>query len=54
MLYLVQPGDTLLEIAIAFGTSAEAIMLLNDISDPELVFAGATLSVPVDYTDPVS
>jgi LysM repeat protein len=43
----VQSGDTLTDIAEIFGTSVEAIARLNGIEDPDLIFAGQTLCVPV-------
>jgi phospholipase C len=45
--YLVQPGDTLSQIAERFGTPVEALARANGIEDPNLVFAGQTLRVPV-------
>jgi phospholipase C/LysM repeat protein len=44
--YLVQPGDTLSEIAERFGTSVEAIAQSNDIENPNLIFAGQVLYIP--------
>jgi LysM repeat protein len=45
--YTVQPGDTLSEIAQIFGTSVDAIARANGIQNPDLIFAGQTLCVPV-------
>jgi LysM repeat protein len=45
-LYTVQPGDTLDAIASRFATSVSAIADLNDIHDPNLIFAGQTLRLP--------
>jgi spore germination protein len=45
--YTVQPGDTLGEIAQRFGTSVDAIAQANGIENPDLIFAGQTLCVPV-------
>lgn len=45
--YSVQSGDTLTEIAGIFGTSAEAIASGNGIENPDLIFPGQTLCVPV-------
>jgi phospholipase C len=45
--YLVQWGDTLSEIAERFGTSVESITRANGIEDPNLIFAGQVLYVPV-------
>ncbi|PZC43374.1 MAG: LysM repeat-containing protein [Chloroflexi bacterium] len=52
--YVVQPGDALLRIADAFGTTAVAIIALNDIENGEIIEIGETLSVPVDYAGPDS
>ncbi len=41
--YVVQPGDTLSEIAEHFGTSVEALQRFNDIGDPSLVRDGVEL-----------
>jgi phospholipase C len=45
--YLVQPGDTLSGIAERFGTSWETIAQSNGIEDPNLIFVGQTLVVPL-------
>lgn len=44
--YEVQPGDTLGIIAQRYGISINALMQANDISDPNLLDVGMTLSVP--------
>jgi LysM repeat protein len=49
--YLVQPGDTLSEIAIRFGSSVEAIAQANGIANPNLIFAGQSLRIPT-FSDP--
>ena len=41
--YLVQPGDTLSEIAERFGISVEAIAQANGVENPNLIFAGQVL-----------
>jgi LysM repeat protein len=50
--YVVQPGDTLLGIAISFGVSMAAIQALNDIADPGLIQAGQTLKIPAAEMQP--
>jgi phospholipase C len=45
--YLVQPGDTLSEIAERFGTTVEAIAQANGVENPNIIFAGQVLYVPV-------
>ncbi len=44
--YLVQPGDTLSQIAEHFGTTVEAIAQVNGIEDPNVILVGQTLMVP--------
>ena len=44
--YVVQPGDTLSEIAQRFGTSVDALVRANGIDDPDLILAGQILCVP--------
>jgi phospholipase C len=46
IVYLVQPGDTLSEIAERFSTSVEAIARANDIENPNLIFVDQVLYVP--------
>ncbi len=45
----IDEGDSLDAIALANNTTVEAIMALNGISDPNLIFIGDTLLVPVGY-----
>jgi cell wall-associated NlpC family hydrolase len=44
--YTVQAGDTLSGIAARFGTTYEALAQLNNIADPNLIYAGQVISVP--------
>lgn len=44
--YLVVPGDTLSAIAQRFGTTVQALMAVNEIADPTLIFAGQELVIP--------
>lgn len=44
--YVVQSGDTLYVIALRFGVSTDAIIQLNQISDPNLVSEGTQLKIP--------
>ncbi len=44
--YIVQQGDTLGAIAARFGVSTDAIIQLNQISDPNLVTEGTRLQIP--------
>ena len=45
--YEIQPGDTLTEIAAAFGLPILAIMEKNGIIDPNKIFAGQILELPL-------
>ena len=45
----IEPGDSLEAIAIANSTSVEAIMALNGLSDPNLIYVGDVLLVPVGF-----
>jgi LysM repeat protein len=45
--YVVQRGDTLSEIADNFGLSVDDIVEYNDIEDPDLIFEGQILCVPL-------
>lgn len=44
--YLVRFGDTLSSIALRFGTSIYALMIANNIPNPNLIFAGMRLVIP--------
>jgi LysM repeat protein len=45
--YEVQPGDTLIEIATAYGLPIQAIMEMNGIVDQNKIFAGQILELPL-------
>ena len=44
--YVVQSGDTLHAIAVLFGTTADEIITLNNISDPNFISEGTPLLIP--------
>jgi len=44
--YEVQSGDTLNAIAVLFGTTADEIITLNNISDPNFISEGTPLLIP--------
>jgi lipoprotein NlpD len=44
--YEVQPGDTLFQIAAAYGLPMPAIMSVNGITDPNDIQAGQILQLP--------
>lgn len=50
--YVVQWGDTLFSIAVRFNTTVQAIAQANNISNPNLIFAGQTLIIPTGGTVP--
>lgn len=45
--YEVQSGDTLMEIAAAYGLPIQAIMATNGIVDQNKIFAGQILELPL-------
>ena len=49
--YVVQPGDTLFTIAQRFGSSVEAIVAANNITDPSLINPGQKLVIPTVELD---
>jgi LysM repeat protein len=50
--YVVAAGDTLSGIAERFGTTAAAIIELNDMDDPDNLSIGDELLVPAPEDDP--
>lgn len=46
MIYTIQRGDTLSELAKRFGTTTEALARANGIADPDKIYAGSKLTVP--------
>lgn len=45
--YTVQPGDTLYSIARAYNTTISNIMRFNYLTDPNLIYAGQRLRIPL-------
>lgn len=45
-IYVVQPGETLLEIAIRFNTTVEALAEANQLDNPNKLTPGQTLIIP--------
>lgn len=43
--YTVQPGDTLSEIAVRFGTSVSTLAAINTIADPNKIYPGQVLKL---------
>ncbi len=52
MQYVVQPGDTLFSIAQRFGTTIEAIVRANNLTNPEVIFVGQVLTITTATTPP--
>ena len=50
--YTIVRGDTLANIARRFGTTVQAIVSLNGIANPNLIFAGQVLRIPGGSTTP--
>jgi len=50
--YTVQPGDTVGNIARAFGTTIAAIVSANTLSNPSLIYPGQVLLIPVGTVTP--
>ena len=46
--YTVRKGNTLFGIAQFFGTTVDKILSMNQISDPNMIYVGQTINVPVD------
>jgi len=51
-IYVVQRGDTLASIARRFGTTVQAIAQVNNIYNPNLIFAGQQLIIPTGTPQP--
>jgi len=50
--HIVQPGETLFNIATSYGTSVEAIQSLNEIGNAAVIFSGQSLLIPGDGGQP--
>ncbi len=46
--YSVRKGNTLFGIANFFGTTVEKILAMNNIENPEMIYVGQKIIVPVD------
>lgn len=44
--HVVQPGDTLLTIAVTYGTTVEAIVQANGLPNPNYIWVGQRLIIP--------
>lgn len=45
-IYVVQSGDTLLRIAARYGVTVQALVQANNLSNPNLIYAGQSLIIP--------
>ncbi len=48
--YIVQPGDTLYFISLRFKTTVAALMELNHIPGPDMIFPGQILNIPLPFS----
>lgn len=46
--YAIKPGDTLAEISAETGYSVDAIAAKNKIKNPDFIYAGSSLLLPID------
>ena len=44
--YIVKPGDTLFSIAMQHGTTVDALLAVNGLSNPNFIYTGQRLSIP--------
>lgn len=47
--YIVQRGDTLIALAKKYNTTVDGIMLKNNLADPNAIYVGQELIIPVNY-----
>jgi LysM repeat protein len=52
VVYVVQPGDTMLVIATRYEVTVQDILAANNLNDPNFVFAGQRLVIPVQGVVP--
>ena len=45
--HVVQPGENLWSIAARYGVSVQQIMVANRITDPNRIFVGSVIQIPV-------
>lgn len=46
LVYLVEPGDTLWDIALEYGVTVEALIVANGLQDPDSLAVGQRLFIP--------
>lgn len=49
----VEPGETVWEIAVRYGTSASEVAAVNGLADPDLVVDGTVLRIPGGASGPI-
>lgn len=49
--HTVTPSDTLTKIARKYGTSVSALVSVNGIKNPDLIYDGQVLKIPGDTAD---
>ncbi|MDA3731330.1 LysM peptidoglycan-binding domain-containing protein [Niameybacter massiliensis] len=52
--YIVQSGDTLSAIALQYNTTVAELVALNNISNPNFIYVGESLTIPSSDTSPTS
>lgn len=52
--YVVQAGDSLLDIATRVGVSLQTIMDANDLSNPDFIYSGQRLVIPRGESQPTA
>ncbi|WP_322796877.1 LysM peptidoglycan-binding domain-containing protein [Tepidiforma sp.] len=53
-LYLVQPGETLSDIALRHGVTVKALAAANGLHNPDRIFAGQLLTIPAPTSAPAA
>lgn len=48
IIYTIQPGDTLGNIALLYGSNVDAIADINNIANPNLIYPGSVILIPVE------
>ena len=52
--YTIKKGDTLWELAKKYGTTVDALAKANNIKNPNLIYAGAKLTIPTTQPMPTA
>lgn len=52
--HTVQPGDTLFKIARAYGVPLQSVIAANNFANPNLIYPGEHVNVPVDGSVPAA